>query len=178
MNKIPEATEKMKAFYEERTKKHIDRVIKNIQKVAVNSPHREELIQRGKDHDASKYGEFEKPLYIWLTEFHRCKNEGIDFKYPDGAEEKVDEATGHHVHINKHHPEAHESINDMNEVDIIEMVCDWTAMAQELGDENGSARSWADKNVGTKWKFNDGQKQLIYDTIEALEYWDSVSGGE
>ena len=178
MNEIPEATDEMKAFFEERTKKHIDRVIKNLQKVAVNSVHREELIQRGRDHDASKWGQMEKPLYLWLTEFYRCKNEDIDFTYPDGVEEKVDEASEHHIHNNRHHPEAHSSINDMINIDIVEMVCDWTAMAQEYGEDNGSARSWADKTVGTEWKFNDAQKQLIYDTIEELEYWDSVKGEE
>jgi len=174
MNELPEATKEMKEFYKKRTKEHIDRVTKNLQKVAVNSQYREELLQRAKNHDASKYGEIEKPLYIWLTEYYRCKNKGIDFEYPKGVEEKVDEASNHHIHNNKHHPEAHESISDMSDIDIIEMVCDWTAMAQEYGEDNGSARSWADKNIGTKWQFTEDQKQLIYDTIEELEYWDSV----
>jgi len=174
MDKVPEATDKMKNFFEERTKSHIDKVKKNLQKIAVNSIHREELLKRGENHDASKWSPEEMPLYLWLTEFYRCKNNNIDFSYPEGVEEKVDKASDHHKKNNKHHPEAHESIDDMSEVDIIEMVCDWTAMAQELGEENGSARSWADKNVGTKWKFNDVQEKLIYDTIEALEFWDSV----
>lgn len=176
MDKIPEATDKMKKFFEERTKSHIDKVEKNIQKVAVNSVHREELLKRGASHDTSKWSSEEMPLYVWLTEFYRCKNLNIDFSYPEGLEERVSEASDHHEKNNPHHPESHKSIDDMSDVDIIEMVCDWTAMAQELGEENGSARSWADKTVGKKWKFNDNQKNLIYDTIKALEYWNSIKG--
>ena len=176
MDQVPEATEEMKKFFEERTKSHIDKVEKNIQKVAVNSVYREELLKRGANHDASKWSLEEMPPYIWLTEFYRCKNQNIDFSYPEGVEEEVDKAFDHHVKNNSHHPEFHKSINDMSDVDIIEMVCDWTAMAQELEEENGSARSWADKTVGKKWKFNDNQKKLIYDTIKALEFWDSVKG--
>lgn len=176
MDKIPEATDEMKDFFEKRTRSHVDKVEKNIQKVAVNSAHREELLKRGASHDASKWGQEEMPLYLWLTEFYRCKNEDIEFSYPEGLEERVDEASDHHEKNNPHHPESHKSIDDMSDVDIIEMVCDWTAMAQELGEKNGSARSWANKTVGSKWKFNDNQNKLIYDTIEALEFWDSVQG--
>ena len=42
----------------------------------------------------------------------------------------------------------------MSEVDLIEMVCDWTAMAQEFDQDNGSARGWADKTIGSRISFN------------------------
>lgn len=163
-----EPTQKMIDFYEKRTKEHIDRVIDNMSKIAANSDY-EGLEERGKEHDSSKYGKEERIPYIWLTEFYRCKNEGEKFTYPPGVKEKVDRACEHHVNSNRHHPEAHENIEDMTDIDIIEMVCDWTAMSQELNQDGGSAKGWADKNVGTKWKFTDDQKDLIYKTIKILD---------
>lgn len=162
----PQPTQKMIDHYEKRTKEHIDRVDANMSKVAASTDYKG-LEER--KHDASKYGSEERIPYIWLTEFHRCKNEGEDFTYPPGIEAEVNRAAKLHVETNKHHPEAHENIEDMTDLDIIEMVCDWTAMSQELEQDDGSARGWADKNVGTKWKFTDNQKDLIYKTIDILD---------
>lgn len=55
----------------------------------------------------------------------------------------------------------------MTPLDIAEMVADWSAMAEELG--QGSARSWADKTVGSKWNFDASHKDLIYRFISKLE---------
>jgi len=162
-------TDEMIKSYEKRTRKHIDRVAKNLRKVHSYTDYDDDLLHRASTHDDSKYGEEERVPYIWLTEFHRCKNDGIDFEYPEGVEERVRAATKHHITTNPHHPEAHSDPSDMSEVDIIEMVCDWAAMAQELGENNGSAKGWADKNVGSKWKFSDEQVELIYSTIDILD---------
>lgn len=162
-------TPEMAQNYEDRTARHIGLVAQNLQKAAQFSEHGPELIERAQVHDASKYGPEEKIPYIWLTEFHYCKNNGLPFEYPPGIEEQVKKATWHHISTNTHHPEAHESPADMGEADLIEMVCDWTAMAQELGQNDGSARGWADKNVGTKWAFTEPQIDFIYSTIDSLD---------
>ena len=73
----------------------------------------------------------------------------------------------HHVTTNRLHPEAHANPNDMSDVDLIEMVCDWTAMAQEF--EGGSARAWADKTVGKRVAFNAEKRQFIYRVIDELD---------
>lgn len=153
-------------MYNKRTGEHIDRVGENLKKVAYHTDY-EGLFDRAGDHDLSKYGEVERIPYIWLTEFYRCKNSDQSFKYPEGMEERVEKASNHHVTTNSHHPEAHKRIEDMPELDIVEMVCDWAAMAQELGE--GSAKGWADKNVGTEWKFTDEQKVLIYEIIDIID---------
>jgi hypothetical protein len=57
----------------------------------------------------------------------------------------------------------------MTDVDLIEMVCDWTVMAQEFGEAGGSARSWADKVIGERVLFNEERSRFIYQMIEALE---------
>ncbi len=168
-NHIP--TDKMVAFYEKRTKEHIDRVAACLRKYhdTVDFDDDNELLERADTHDKSKYGPEERIPYIWLTEFHRCKNSGIDFEYPDGMKDKVSKATEHHITTNRHHPEYHDSPSDMTDIDIIEMVCDWTAMAQELGENDGSAKGWADKNISTKWDFTDDQVEFIYSVIKELD---------
>jgi hypothetical protein len=129
----------------------------------------EELLHRAKVHDASKFGAEERIPYVWLTEFHRCRRTGLPFEYPEGIAERVTQAIHHHVKSNRHHPEFHADPNDMSDVDLIEMVCDWTAMAQEFGQDGGSARGWADKTIGKRVAFNAEKRQFIYLMIEELD---------
>jgi hypothetical protein len=55
----------------------------------------------------------------------------------------------------------------MTDVDIIEMVCDWTAMAQVRGENNGSASDWALKVVGNTYPFDEYRSTLIFRIIES-----------
>src|SRR5436189_4472172 len=125
-----EPTPEMLAFYERRTNEHIERVRRCLTLLAAVTEYGEELIERAKVHDASKFGAEERIPYVWLTEYHRCRRNGKSFEYPEGIAEKVKQAINHHVKSNRHHPEFHADLNDMSNVDLIEMVCDWTAMAQ------------------------------------------------
>jgi len=166
---IIQPTPEMIAFFECRTNKHIARVGKCLHMLADESDYGDELIHRATIHDASKFEEAERIAYIWLTEFHRCRQVNQPFTYPDGIEEMVKKAIEHHLAHNRHHAEFHANPNDMSNVDIIEMVCDWTAMAQELDQNDGSASQWADKTIGHQIQFNDDRKNLIYSTIEQLD---------
>ena len=129
----------------------------------------DELEERARVHDASKFGPEERMPYIWLTEFHRCRQSGEPFSYPDGMEERVRAAIEHHVTSNRHHPEFHTDPNDMTDVDLIEMVCDWTAMSQEFGQDGGSARGWADKTIGPRLQFNSDRRGFVYRMIDLLD---------
>lgn len=164
-----EPTPEMVAFYERRTHEHIERVRRCLAAMAVATEHAEQLNERARVHDASKFGPEERVPYIWLTEFHRCRRSGEPFAYPGGMEEQVRAAVKHHVTTNRHHPECHADPNDMSDVDLIEMVCDWTAMSQEFGQDGGSARGWADKTIGVRVPFNDAKRQFIYAMIELLD---------
>jgi hypothetical protein len=75
----------------------------------------------------------------------------------------------HHLTTNRHHPEAHARPDDMTPVDLAEMVCDWTAMAQEYGENGGSARGWADKTLGTKLLLNPANTAFVYEMIMLLD---------
>src|SRR5262249_35734001 len=141
---------KMVSFYERRTREHIDRVRCNLEILSRVTNYREELAERARLHDASKFSIAERIPYIWLTEHHRCRRTGEPFEYPPGMAEQVQLAIRHHVTTNRHHPEFHRNPNEMTPVDLIEMVCDWTAMAQEYDQDGGSARGWADKTIGQR----------------------------
>ena len=162
-------TTEMVEFYERRTNEHIERVRHCLHVLADATPHGEELRNRAAVHDDSKFGETERVPYIWLTEYHRCRCNEEPFEYPDRMEERVCEAIQHHVRTNRHHPDCHDNPNDMTDVDLIEMVCDWTAMSQEFDQDGGSARGWADKTIGKRVQFNNARRAFVYDTIELLD---------
>lgn len=166
----------MIAFFERRTKEHIERVARCLNSMASATPYGAELVQRAKLHDLSKFGPEEKVPYTCLTEFHRCRHFEEPFSYPDGMEDRVKAAIQHHVTCNRHHPEFHSDPNDMSDVDLIEMVCDWTAMAQEFQQDNGSARGWADKTIGKRVHWNDDRRDFIYRMIALLDSRSSLQG--
>jgi hypothetical protein len=164
-----EPTSEMLAFFERRTNEHIERVRRCLRLLANVPDYGAELIERAKVHDASKYGAEERIPYVWLTEYHRCRRQGEFFEYPVGMATRVKQAIHHHVTSNRHHPEFHAHPDDMSDVDLIEMVCDWTAMAQEFDEEGGSARPWADKTIGKRVAFNADKRRFIYQIIEQLD---------
>ncbi len=164
-----EPTPEMLAFYERRTNEHIARGRRCLILLAGVTVHGDDLIERAKTHDASKLGAQERIPYVWLTEFHRCKRNGGEFDYPEGMADQVKLAIRHHVTTNRHHPEFHADPDDMTDIDLIEMVCDWTAMAQEFGQDGGSARGWADKTIGKRVAFNADKRRFIFQTIEELD---------
>jgi hypothetical protein len=164
-----EPTTEMVAFFERRTREHIERVRRCLALMTEITGHRAELFERGRTHDASKLDSEERVPYIWLTEYHKRRRNGEPFEYPEGIAEAVQRAIHHHLTTNRHHPEFHEDPNAMSDVDLIEMVCDWTAMAQEFGQDGGSARGWADKTVGTRVAFNEENRQFIYRMIDELD---------
>lgn len=168
-NDVIEPTPDMLEFFERRTREHIERVRNCLALMAKLSEHGAELLQRGEVHDASKFGPRERIPYVWLTEQYRRRKAGEQFEYPPGIAGLVQSAVEHHLTSNRHHPEFHLDPNDMTEVDLMEMVCDWTAMAQEFGQDGGSARSWADKTVGKRVPFDAEKQRFIYETIAELD---------
>jgi hypothetical protein len=164
-----EPTPEMLAFYERRTNEHIERVRRCMALLAVVTGYGEELLERARVHDASKFSPDERIPYVWLTEYHRRRRNGEPFEYPEGMAEQVRRAIHHHVTSNRHHPQFHADPNDMSDVDLIEMVCDWTAMAQEFGQDGGSARGWTDRTIGKRVAFNADRRRFIYQMIEELD---------
>ena len=181
--------DKMKDWFVKRTNKHIKSVQDYCKKIAdYDSERFGKLVDQAKDHDASKFKDPEIEPYIYVTWSYKCKDDGVDWEPPEGMDEEMNESTTHHVLNNRHHPEFHagedsDVINkedrdnpvrdkvidatDMPDLDIGEMCSDWMAVSKERGN---TPKSWADKNVNIRWKFNDEQKDLIYELIE--EVWE------
>ena len=176
--------EKMRTFFEKRTNKHIKLVQKYCEKIAKYDEEKYgELIERGKSHDQTKFKDPEIEPYVYTTWQYKCKDDGVEFECPEGMEDKMNEATFHHVKNNAHHPENHcdqetdlinkkdrdkppEKMIDatkMKDIDIAEMVADWCSVSEERGN---TPKAWADKNVNIRWEFTDDQKDLIYELID------------
>lgn len=98
------------------------------------TPMIQDLMNRGVDHDNSKFDDDEFPGLIAAMEDIK--------KYPYGTPEYEEMRKKHakpftaHYKKNRHHPEFHPNgIDDMNLVDLIEMICDWKAASMRA--ENG-----------------------------------------
>jgi hypothetical protein len=167
--KIQSPTQEMTEFFVTRTKYHISLVLKHMTTLASILPHGEELIIRGENHDESKWSEQEMIPYIWLHHYHKCKKEGNDIVYPPKVQEAIGKAVAHHVANNRHHYEFHQNPDGITEIDLIEMVCDWTAIAQEHNQDNLSAQQWANKVVGKTMILNSKQSLFLYNTIDILD---------
>lgn len=111
----------------------------------------------------------------------------------DDELEEYNKATLKHITRNPHHPEYwvkdKRVLNDfdrnnppreldcslMSDEAILEMCCDWCAMAEEYGN---TPFDWAEKTIGSieidsynpeaRWRFNNHQYHLIIDTLEKL----------
>lgn len=157
-------TPEMEQHFIKRTNHHIDLVKKNLLYFINNWYYPHGLRERASRHDKSKFEESERIGYIYRTWQSYCVLNNIEFSYP---EEIVKEAINHHLKNNSHHPEFYSCPDDMTEMDMIEMVCDWTAMSEEFGEV--SAKSFADKVLGTKYLFHNENIKKIYGYISLLE---------
>jgi hypothetical protein len=176
-------TNEMILHYETRTNAHIQKVIyfaeliEDVMPITFSG-----LANACKKHDGSKFIEPEKIPYIWITWKYRCKDQNIPFSVPEVMEEKMVEATKHHILNNSHHPEfwlvnAEDGLeNILNTKDrdkppskplhcenmpifyIGEMVADWFAMSFE---KQTNPRDWFNLNVGKRWIFSNEATQII-----------------
>ena len=126
------------------------------------------------NHDNSKLEEPEYTPYVkrkWVE-----RNYNVDMYDKMGDDIKA--AIVHHVTKNDHHPEYWSNdyrgfetsdpchVDDMSEDAVIEMVCDWNAMALERGN---TARSWYDKTRDKRWIFDDHTNWLIDTWLKVFE---------
>lgn len=154
---------KTEAFLK-RTQKHIQMVRANLMKfVGYQGLSKDELELRGRLHDLSKFSPEEQEAYIWLT----WKYQNPSSELPEDKEEVISQGLKIHAHQNRHHPEAHANKNDMGLLDVVEMIADWTAIAQEHG--RSSCHSWAMENLDKKWNFSDAKKSQIFEIIAELD---------
>lgn len=98
------------------------------------------LIARGFKHDNSKFYGIE---WSYLHAGNDIPKENLEF------------AISQHVATNDHHPEFHSGIENMSEICLCEMVCDWYARSQEFGT---GLRDWIDEVALAKFAIKKNSK--------------------
>lgn len=178
--------QKLNHFYS-RTWAHVRRVQLNAQVLAESGcVDAAGLLKQVTAHDDSKFIEPEFSVYVEITWMHRCKRLGETFEMTDDLEQRMVEATLHHVKANRHHPEywaPTASINPkdrdappgvlidgsgMDDISLAEMCCDWVSMSQEKLGTN-AAHEWARQNIGVRWGFDQAQTDRIYELLDTLQ---------
>lgn len=182
---IEEITKEQENHFLNRTHLHIKLVQKYCVLIEKAFPYLLGLIDRGVEHDLSKFEEIERLPYIWLTWRYKCKDDGKECNLPEGMGEKIDKATEHHILTNSHHPEYHQESTEslinprdrdkppekkidatrMSTLDLAEMVADWCAMSEERGN---TPKEWAKKNINVRWLFTEEQENFIYKMMDAV----------
>lgn len=159
-------TEEMERLFIARLNLHRDLVRNNLILMAGYSNLSFELLfDRAEQHDISKFKHPERIAYLYITwKYHHNIS-----SYPESINKQIEHGWLHHIQNNRHHPEAHQNINKMTELDIVEMVCDWTAIAQENDGNNSSCMSWAMENIDKKWCFSSVLKSHIFAAIYELD---------
>jgi hypothetical protein len=167
--------------FENRTQKHIDLVKKYLRKIMdLNLPDVSNLaLLQELDHDASKWANPERDPYVYINWRYYQQRLGKEYEVPEGMDEKLQQATFHHIKNNKHHPEYWDenvTIRCLNTQDrdkpaeemvdatsmpltyVASMMADWLAMSEE---KNTDVNDWIKMNVNVRWKFTPQQISLM-----------------
>ncbi len=121
-----------------------------------------DLINRGENHDNSKFEEPELSIFAENTE----KLGKTQYGSPEYKEllEQVKPAINHHYSKNDHHPEFHKNgIEDMDLVQLCEMIADWKAATER--NLNGNIRKSLDIN-SQKYDICPQLKRILENTIK------------
>lgn len=117
------------------------------------------ILRRSFTHDLSKFNASE---YNSFHVFKEYNNSLIDASILYNEQDEV--FLKEHWKNNKHHPEHWSDFNDMTELDIIEMVCDWHSRSVEFGTD---LLEFIHTRQNTRFKFDDKMfnKILFYVNI-------------
>jgi hypothetical protein len=143
----------------QKTQEHIDAVAECLNEMI-------RLIKiRAKNHDACK---LESPEFEVFSEW-TPKLSGMTY----GSEEYTEAlkvmkpALDHHYANSRHHPEHFKnSIQDMNLIDILEMLCDWYCSTKRMN--NGNIRKSIEINQ-KRFGYSDDVAKILTNTIELLD---------
>jgi ubiquinone/menaquinone biosynthesis C-methylase UbiE len=123
------ATQEQLETHEKAVRKHV-RLVRKNGKILIH-----ELQERLVIHDASKLEEPEASVYA--ENFPAFGKTVYDSPEYHALLEKVKPALDSHYSQNRHHPEHFPNgINDFDLVDLIEMICDWSASVKK--NKNGN----------------------------------------
>lgn len=177
-------------WFAKRTLMHIGLVQKYLQRIQMlGLPEIDKgLLEEEMEHDASKWREPEYEPYIHTTWRYRQARLGMSYELPEAMNDKMNEATFHHIKNNRHHPEYWDDtvtidcINQANrdkpsgrqKVDatgmpltyIGSMMADWLAMSEE---KSTNVEDWIRNNVNVRWEFMPQQVALMHRIAKEVE---------
>lgn len=141
------------------TKKHIERVRELLMDLI------QEIDERSENHDLSKLGDIERPIFDEYTPKLKSSTYGSD-EYKQFLKE-MEVALDHHYKVNKHHPEHHNNgIYDMDLVDLIEMLVDQQAASERHA--NGSILKSIEINT-ERFGISDQLVKILLNTLKYFE---------
>ena len=130
-----------------------------------------QLHARYMTHDGSKWEADEFHPYVWRYWRTKWRSDGeVDKRFTEAFQSEavhryITKAVWHHVQHNRHHPEYHLDHDDMTQIDLIEMVCDWYAMSEEL---DSNIDDWVAYVVPRRYHFSADKVATIHQLIEIL----------
>jgi len=140
------------------THKHVQDVAANINKCIIN------LLHRSNAHDNSKFESPEREIFA--AKNFRLKD--VEFNSPEYKTllQEVKPAIDHHYSKNSHHPQFHKNgVEDMDLMDIVEMLCDWSAAVKR--NKNGNIRKSIEINA-EKYNMPPMLRKILENTVKQL----------
>ena len=124
----------------------IDSILRHIRNVSDN------CILLGKKLILDGQVEFGTKLIANGLIHDNSKLSGIELEYlhPDVAKTKLELAVNHHNSTNPHHPEYWQQIDNMPDIFLAEMACDWKSRSEEFGT---SIYDWALEEAPKRFNF-------------------------
>ena len=133
---------------------HLDNLIRHIELV------RNAGLLLGKRLIAAGRQEFGRILIANVFEHDKTKFFGIEWDYlhagKDIPKSQVTLAIKQHVLTNSHHPEYWGGVENMPEIAVAEMICDWYARSQEFGT---GLRAWIETEAIKKFNIDKAGEQ-------------------
>lgn len=123
-----------------------------------------DIINRAENHDKSKLSDQEYLGSMLMGLKHEYNQE-----LNEQEQKTIDETILIHYNNNSHHPEHYSNCNQMTNLDLLEMVCDWTARAMEKTPQTPSATNFASQNVGSKYNFEQAHINTVYQYIKIMD---------
>lgn len=123
------------------------------------------LLERSLNHDNSKMEGVELEIFNQFSPLLAKSTYGSD-EYSNMLKE-MGVGLDHHYANNRHHPEHYpDGIMGMDLVDLVEMICDWTASASRHND--GNILMSIDKNQ-ERFHYSDELAQIFKNTVKRFE---------
>lgn len=126
------------------------------------------LMDRAFNHDRSKLEEPEKSVYDLYTP--NLKTLEYNSKEYKDTLIKMEVGISHYYSVSRHHPEYFaDSINGMNLIDLIEMLCDWKAAGERHVDKPTDILKSIEINA-ERFHIDEQLKQILLNTATYLWY--------